>query len=194
MEDSNPKTYPDNEGNGENAPSRGVAGASADSVGEAVVRAFEEELADANRRADENWDKYLRAEAELDNFRRAAERRRVEQVASERRRLLAELLAVADNLELALAHAETEGEPVRAGVEATYRALQRTLDREGVVGIDALEQAFDPSVHEAVSVVTVPGLDGERVVAVERPGYTVGGELLRAARVVVGRPPADGEG
>ena len=65
----------------------------------------------------------------------------------------------------------------------------RALEREGVEAVDAMESALAPSGHEAVSVVAAPGIDEEQVVSVERPGYTLNGELLRPARVVVGRPP-----
>ena len=192
MDDSKPKTHPAGDGDGEISPAGDRDTASLDTIGDAVVQAFEEELADANRRADENWDRYLRAEADLDNLRRASERRRVDVVEAERRRLLSQFLTVADNLERSLAIAGSDAETLRTGVEATDRALRQMLDSEGVVEIEAMEQPFDPNLHEAVSVVTVPGLEGERVVAVERPGYTVGGSLLRAARVIVGRPPESG--
>ena len=58
---------------------------------ETVDQAFERELADANRRADENWDRYLRAEADLDNHRRAAEQWRQRRRWGCRRRRLCRL-------------------------------------------------------------------------------------------------------
>jgi molecular chaperone GrpE len=161
----------------------------ADGVEKAVVDAFEEELADCRRRADENWDKYLRAEAELDNYRRLAQRRTTEAVDRATRALLESFLEVADNLERALAFGDTDAGALLSGVEATYRELSRLLEREGVELIAAMDEPFDPTVHEAVGVVAMPGLQGERVVAVERPGYKMKDELLRPARVVVGKPP-----
>lgn len=160
-------------------------------VSRALVEAFETELAAARRQADEHWDRYLRAEAELENTRKRAERQRQEALARQRRDLLACVLAVADNLERALAHASADPQSLRAGIEGTYREVERLLEREGVARIAAQGKPFDPNVHEAVGVVAAPGIEGERVVAVELPGYTLDGELLRAARVIVGRP-ADG--
>jgi molecular chaperone GrpE len=153
-----------------------------------VVAAFEHELAEARRQADRYHDLYLRAEADLDNLRKRGERLREEALARQRRELLMRFLDVADNLERALAYSDAEPEALMAGVESTYRELGRILAREGVAAIDAMDAAFDPALHEAVSVVAVPGIDGERVVAVEQPGYTLDGELLRPARVIVGRP------
>jgi molecular chaperone GrpE len=152
--------------------------------------AFEAAIAEANRRADENWDKYLRAEAELDNFRRVAQRRLEESVERQRRSMLEQFLEVADNLERALAHGDVEPQALVAGVEATYRELNRLLAREGVEAFDAMGEPFDPTRHEAMTVVYQPDVDTERVISVERPGYTLKGELLRPARVVVGKNTA----
>lgn len=161
---------------------------------ESIDSAFEAELAAANRRADESWDRYLRAEADLDNFKRVAQRRQEEATRRTRERLLLDFLEVTDNLERALAHRSEADEAFGVGVEATYREMARFLEREGVRALDALAGPFDPAVHEAVSVIEVPDVDRETVMAVERTGYTLDGELLRPARVVVGRPRAVGGG
>lgn len=154
----------------------------------------ETELAEARRRAEENWDRYLRAEADLENFRKRAVRLRDEAVERQRRDLLARMLELADNLERALAHSASDPAALTSGVEGTYRELTRMLGSEGVETIPALDEPFDPDVHEAVSVVPLPGAEQERVISVERTGYTVNGELLRPARVVVGAPAPTGAG
>jgi len=157
-------------------------------VDQAVVEAFEVELAEAHRQADENWDRYLRAEAELDNVRKRAERRQRAAVAERRRELLSFILDVVDNLERALTFGESDPQALLEGVETTYRELSRGLAREGVEVVRSMDEPFDPAVHEAVAVVPLPAAEEERVVAVDRPGYTLNGELLRPARVVVGKP------
>jgi molecular chaperone GrpE len=118
--------------------------------------------------------------------RRARERieRRAElRIREERVRLLNRLLTVADNLERALRHAD-DNDPLRAGIELTLDDLRLQLAQEGVAPIQALGQPFDPNLHEAVAV---DGSGGEEVVEVVQTGYTLHGELLRPARVVVGR-------
>jgi molecular chaperone GrpE len=164
-------------------------------VDEAVVSAFEAELAaalrradEAERRAEESWDRYLRVEAELDNQRKRAERLREDAQDRLRRELLGRVLELGDNLERALSHSDADPAHLIDGVQATYRELQRFLAREGVRPVEALDTPFDPLQHEATGVITVPGLDEERVIAVEQTGYTLNGDLLRPARVVVGRP------
>jgi len=124
----------------------------------------------------------------MQTVRRRAEERLNLQVEQMRRELLLRFLDVADNLERALRHADSDAASLVAGVDATYRELERLLAREGVERIAADDAPFDPALHEAISVVPRPDLAAEQVVDVERAGYTVRGELLRAARVVVGRP------
>lgn len=161
----------------------------ASGVDDAVVAAFEHELAEARRERDEAADRHLRAEADLQNLRRVSEQRVREARDLARRDLLLRVLDVGDNLERALSFAEGEQGGLAEGVGATLRVLQHMLEREGVARIEAADAPFDPALHEAVGVIDVPGMDGERVVAVERAGFTLGGELLRPARVVVGRAP-----
>lgn len=177
------------------SPPEDSGGEDGGGVEAAVVTAFEIELAEALRRADEaeeaakaNYDRYLRTEADMDNLRKRSERLREEGQARVRRELLARFLDVGDNLERALSHADADPATVLDGVQATYRELMRVFAREGVATIDALDAPFDPALHEAVGAVPVPGLTEETVVAVEQPGYTLNGELLRPARVVVGQP------
>lgn len=179
------------------SPGQGAADPSAPSggsVAEAVAEAFAAELAEAHRKADANWDLYLRAEADLDNLRRRSKRQTEEALRHLRRDLLTRILDVVDNLERALSHAEADPGAVVDGVEGTYRALCRVLAQAGVASIDAQDAPFDASLHDAVAVVPAPGIEEEVVVSVERTGYTLDGELLRPARVVVGKPTAERTG
>ena len=157
-----------------------------------VVATFEAELAEAKRQADEHHDRYLRAEADLQNLRRRSEQRRVESLTRQKRDLLTRFLDVRDNLERGLGHAtdseDGEGSPLLEGLQATLRVMDQLLEREGVTPIEAEGAAFDPHIHEPSAVVPMPNLENEVVLSVDRPGYMLGEELLRAARVVVGRP------
>jgi molecular chaperone GrpE len=188
-------------GHGAEAPGRERGAHDADEAGATASPRHDEpqavdelraELDTERKRADENWDKYLRAVADLDNLRKRNVRLREEALERQRREVLGRFLEVADNLERALSHGGADPEALLAGVETTYRDLARILAQEGVQSMEALEQPFDPELHEAVGVVPLLGEGPERVVVVERNGYTVNGELLRAARVIVGRPSGAG--
>jgi molecular chaperone GrpE len=103
-------------------------------------------------------------------------------VREERERLLNRLLAVADNLERSLAHAD-DVDPLYAGVRLTLDGLLAQLAKEGVAPLRVLGEPFDPNQHEAVAT---DGSGGNVVVRVLQTGYTLNGALLRPARVVVG--------
>jgi len=148
--------------------------------------AQEQALADLKALADENWDKYVRAAAELDNVRKRAQRdvENARKFALER--FATDLLAVRDSLELGL----TAGDPadattIREGFEATLKLLTSTLQQFGINEIDPQGEAFDPHLHEAVSMQPSFDLEPGSVLTVLQKGYTLNGRLLRPARVVV---------
>ena len=146
--------------------------------------ADQDELEAIRQEAAEYKDKYLRAAAELENTRKRLERRYADQAEEEKKHLLRAFLAVADNLERALAHS---GDGLRDGVKLTHQELQRLLNREDVEPLEAIGHAFDPYYHEAVDTV-IGDDDQETVVGERQKGYLYRGELLRPAKVEVAIP------
>jgi molecular chaperone GrpE len=143
-------------------------------------------LARAEAAAEENWGKYLRAAAELDNFRKRAARD-VEQARKfGAERLAAELLAVVDSLEMGLEAGQAASvQSLLEGKEATLRLLRGALEKFGVAAVSPVGQAFDPQLHEALSMIPTPGAEPGSVVACVQKGYQLNGRLLRPARVIV---------
>lgn len=155
-------------------------------------------LAEAEAKAAENWDRFLRARADLENYRQRVERDLAATVRRQKSGLLHRILEVADNLERALAAVRgTPGggldderlAPVIEGFELISRQLQNALAAEGLEPIDAAGQPFDPALHEAVVVWESPEATAPTVTDVLQKGYRYGGEVLRPARVRVARPP-----
>ncbi len=155
---------------------------------ETVEEALRQELAQAQREASENRDLYLRALAERENARKRLERLYEDRLAEAKRNLLRKVIAVADNLERALAHPEA-GAALVEGVRLTHRQLQDLLRSEGVERIQTVGRPFNPAEEEAVAVVEGPEPPGT-VVGEELPGYRQGDYLIRPAHVrVVGGEP-----
>jgi molecular chaperone GrpE len=159
-----------------------------------IAEAFEQELAEARRTADENWDRVLRAEADLANYKKASERSRKDALSRQRRDLMTRFLEIADNLDLAAKFEDADRDALLEGLAGIRREIGRIFESAGVERIEAEGAAFDPNLHDAVSVVPMPDLDAEKVIAVERVGYTLDGGLLRPARVIIGRPLEGGSG
>ncbi len=139
-------------------------------------------------------DRLLRSLADAENARRRAERNTADTRQYAIADFAAELLAVVDNLQRAIASAEDRPEqmPLEAalldGVRATQRLLLATLNRFGVRKIDALGAPFDPALHEAIIEVEDESRPPRSVVSVLEDGYTIHDRLLRAARVAVAKP------
>jgi molecular chaperone GrpE len=148
-------------------------------------------LAAAQQGAAELQEKYLRATAALANVRKQSERDAAARIAERVRSFSARMIEVADNLERALAHT-TEDDALYPGVRATLQQLQAALRQEGVESIPVQKGAlFDPAHHEAISGYAAD-VAHDTVAEVVQTGYTLDGQLLRPARVVVAHPPRDG--
>jgi molecular chaperone GrpE len=148
-----------------------------------TAEALRRELEQAQREAAENRDLYLRALAEKENARKRLERLYEDRLAESKRELLRRVIAVADNLERALAH-QVSHEALVEGIRLTYRQLLDLLRSEGVEAIHTVGQPFNPAEHEAVAIVEGPEPPGT-VVAEELRGYRQGDRLLRPAQVHV---------
>ena len=139
-----------------------------------------------------NHDRYLRAVAELDNVRKRAAR----DVEKARRygleRLAQALLPVIDSLEAGLASAEqATAESLLDGKRATMRLMNSALEQVGIKELDPHGEPFDPALHEAMAVAPSDNAEPGTVIEVFQKGYSIHDRLLRAARVIVAREPAE---
>jgi len=152
------------------------------------------QLAEAEAKAQENWDLFLRTRADLENYRRRVERDLAAMVRRGKKGLVLRLLEVMDALDRAAAWEEqAEGDsasrPVSGGVGPIRRQLLKVLADEGVSPVECVGKAFDPALHEAVDVTVDPSAEGPTVTAELQRGYLYEEEVLRPARVRVAQPP-----
>jgi molecular chaperone GrpE len=153
---------------------------------EARTRAAEQKAQDVQSRFEQ-----VRAELqrETDEVRRRLNRNADERVAREKATFIASLLPVVDNLRRALDAAEQGGtlESLLNGLRGTLSGFESALGAAGVEPVESVGREFNPELHEAVDTVEVePERDGT-VTAEYSRGYRVGNQLLRPARVQVGR-------
>lgn len=154
---------------------------------------LEAELNAALERAEQHRESHLRLAAELDNLRRRTQR----EIEGERRaaleRCVAEFLPVKDGLELGLAASSGAGDSARLveGMDATLRLFGAALERLGVEELDPLGKPFDADLHEAMVVQPSAEHPENTVLAVVQRGYRIAGRVVRPARVVVSRRPAE---
>lgn len=147
-------------------------------------------LARAEALATENWNKYLRISAELENVRKRAARDLEKARLFGVEGLAAELLNVADSLEMALeTGSQAPAETLLEGGRATLKQLLAALDKYGVKVVSPEGEPFNPELHEAISMQESTTAEPNSVLIVAQRGYQLNGRLLRPARVVVAREP-----
>ncbi len=109
--------------------------------------------------------------------------------------LIEELLPVLQSFEMAFGNKEAwekADKGWRSGVEYIYTQLKSTLEGHGLAPIDPIGQKFDHAIHEAVSYEPVADASkADMVLKVIEKGYTLGGKLVRPAKVVVGEAAGD---
>ena len=123
--------------------------------------------------------------ADLENQRKRVARdiEQARKFANER--LLGDLLPVFDSLDAGLAAAGSEPNPLREGLELTFKQLLKVAADNGLVLLDPIGQPFNPEHHQAISQVPTPGAAPGSVVTVFQKGYLLNERLLRPALVVV---------
>lgn len=143
-------------------------------------------LEDARNKADEHWNEVLRLRADMDNLRKRTERDIDNARKYALERFVDSLLGVADSLDLGLKACmeATEVEPLQKGTEIMYNQFFQTLERFGVKAIDPQAQAFNPDLHQAISMVPSEG-EANTVLQVLQKGYQLNERILRPALVIV---------
>jgi molecular chaperone GrpE len=160
---------------------------------EARTRAAEQKAADVQSRFEQ-----LRSELrrETDELRQRLARTADERVARDRAAFISSLLPVVDNLRRAVEAAEGHGsqESLLDGLRGTIAGFESALAQAGVEPIEATGLPFDPELHEAVDTAEVEPEREGTVTAQYSRGYRLGNQLLRPARVQVGRAKVEKKG
>ena len=148
--------------------------------------ALEESLRQAELKAAEYHDAWLRAKAETENVRRRAQEDIIKASKYSIDRFARELLAVKDSLEAALSTETLTVDSLRSGTELTLKQLVAAFEKSALTEINPLGQKFDPHHHQAISVVESQQ-EPNTVVTVLQKGYLLADRVLRPALVVVAK-------
>ena len=152
-----------------------------------------EELKKRAAKADEHWDRLLRTMADFDNYKKRAAREKQDTAKFANEALLQKLIPVLDSFDMALAaaaqNAQAQGvDSMQAGINMVYQQLKSALGEAGLEEVDAMGQAFDPTLHEAVSQRESADAAEGQVVQQLRRGYRFRDRLLRPATVIIAKP------
>jgi molecular chaperone GrpE len=154
----------------------------------AQLEELQRALGEAELRAGELRDQYVRSVAELDNVRKRAQRDVENANRYGLERFAQELLPVMDSLQLAVASAaQADARSLAEGQEATLKLLSRAFEKLGIQEINPRGEPFDPTRHEAVLMKDSSTAEPNSVLQAVQSGYEINGRLLRPARVIVAR-------
>lgn len=132
---------------------------------------------------------YMRLMAEFDTFRRRTAEEKLALVSSASSETIKGLLPILDDCEIALSQLEksTDSEAAKEGTQLIFNKLMTYLKGKGLEKIEAKDKEFDTEFHEAVTMFPAPSEDMKgKVIDVVQTGYTLGGKVLRYAKVIVG--------
>ena len=125
-----------------------------------------------------------RLQAEYLNYKRRVERDRELVRENATYQALAPIIEVLDNIERAREHG-----PLDAGFRGVAEQLERVVAAQGLVKFGEPGDAFDPTIHEALSHIGEdPGVDVTTCKVIAKAGYRIGERVVRAAKVLVVDP------
>ena len=168
------------------------AGSEMDSeTDETNVDAANESKRDNGEQASQNTEdeedantKFLRLMADFQNYRKRADKEKSEIYARANENIMLGLLTVIDNFERAIEH-ESKDEKYAEGMQLIFKQLIDVLKASGLEEIKALDEDFDPNIHNAVMTCDSDEHESGKVVEVLQKGYLLNGRLLRASMVKV---------
>ncbi len=151
----------------------------------AAASSLEQKLADAEAKAAEMHDAFLRAKADAENTRRRAQEdiARAHKFAIES--FAEAMVPVKDSLEMALKLETPSIDALKEGVEMTLKQLASAFEKNRLYEINPQAgEKLDPMKHQAISMVPADQ-EANTVVIVLQKGYMIAERLLRPALVTV---------
>ena len=152
------------------------------------VAELQKKLAQAEKKAAENWDKSLRIQAEMENLKRRTQKDLDSAHKYGLEKFAKELLNVIDSLELGIQAANSELPEVvklKEGSELTIKQFETVFAKFNIEAIDPMGQPFNPEFHQAMSMLPTADAEPNTVINVFQKGYVLNGRLIRPAMVVV---------
>lgn len=153
----------------------------------AKIKDLEEKVADLK-------DKALREAAEMENYKKRLRQEKENAVKYANEALIRDLLDPLDNFSRAIEASEQskDFDTIKTGVVMVEDQIHTLLKNNwGLEAYSPEGEDFNPSEMEACMMQEVEGIDKEKVLQVFVKGYKLHGKVIRAAKVVVGKPKSN---
>lgn len=148
-----------------------------------------ESLRQAELKAEEHHDAWLRAKAETENVRRRAQDDISKAAKFAAEKFAGAMVPVKDSLEAALGTENQTVEKLREGVELTLKQLVAAFDSANLCEENPVGQKFDPNKHQAIGALESEA-EPNTVITVLQKGYLLNERVIRPALVMVAKAKA----
>jgi len=159
------------------------------SLDEEFKSKMEAKVADAQARAKESEDKFLRTHADFENIKKRLEKEKYNAIDYSSEKFAKDLLAPIDALQMAIlsANADIEAEQLvdklKEGIELTVKSFNKAFEKHDITEVEYDE--FNPDFHNAVMKADSETVESGQIVMVMQKGYKFKDRLLREAMVSV---------
>ena len=150
----------------------------------------DEEIDKLKAEIQEQKEKYLRLMAEFDNFKRRNAKEKEELRQTGGKDIVQSLLVVLDDVDRASKQLETTTDInlLKEGISLIFNKLRAIMQQKGLRAMDAVNQEFNPDLHDAITEIPAPSEEMiGKVIDMVEPGYYLNDRLIRHAKVVVGK-------
>lgn len=144
-----------------------------------------EEIEKLKQEIAEEKDKRMRMQAEMMNIKKRSDDTLAAYMKYANEDILKGLLPIIDNFERALSMETEENKEFLKGFAMIYTNILNILEANEVKEIESLNEAFDPSVHQAVLTEKNDDVESGIVIEVLQKGYKYKDKVLRPAMVKV---------
>ncbi len=149
-----------------------------------IIDELEAKYQAKSEEATKNLEALQRIMAEFDNYKKRSSKEREQLYNSLVADIITSFLSVLDNLDMALNN-ESKDEGFKSGIELIKKQFEDVLKNYNVEEIKALNETFNPNLHESINHVEDPNYGEKEVIEVFRKGYKLGDKVIRYAMVKV---------
>ncbi len=157
-----------------------------------ILTVLKQQLEEKKAEAEEFKSIAQRIKAEFDNYKKRVLRDNENLIKRANTELINDLLVILDSFEhgLKVEVDKIEDEKFKSfynGMEMIYKKLKDLLTQYGLEEIDATGEEFNPEYHEALMMEESEKYERDKVIETFQKGYKLHGNLLRPAKVKVGK-------
>ncbi len=172
----------------EEAKAEEAAKAESETAEEPAKEEEEKKAEEETKKAEEaESERYMRLMAEFQNFKKRVAKEKSDIHAYANEKIVGDILPVLDNFERALDAEGGDLEAYAKGMQLIFEQLKKALENAGLEEIKAMDEEFDPNVHNAVMTDNLEEKEDGTITKVLQKGYKLKDKVIRPSMVAVNK-------